>query len=188
MAPLSVSSMSVSWVRLRWHTRRTFQSAMRRFGVRTAALIVSGLAALASVLVMTQLQKDWQALEKSVQLLGATPPAGQPPIQVRDMQAETLEALARFEARLPNVSDVPQSLADLFEIASSQKLVLLRGEYKWQTERHGAFQRYQMSLPVRGDPQAIQDFIRLAMIELPTLSFEAIQIKRDRIVSAPIQI
>ncbi|RYY65772.1 MAG: hypothetical protein EOO24_54680 [Comamonadaceae bacterium] len=91
--------------------------------------------------------------------------------------------LAKFEEVLLPHEDIPDALNELFELAAAEKLVLAKGEYRLQIDDSGRFVRYRMALPVRGNAAALQRFIEQALVDRPSLAFESVQLKRERIQS-----
>ena len=78
-------------------------------------------------------------------------------------------------------------MKNLISLATDSGLLLARGEYKAQAEMQGGFLRYGMTLPVKGDPQAIHTFILTALAQNRTLALEGIQFKREQIESPEIE-
>lgn len=169
----------MSAVHLLWSLRRAGRVALRRLGwggVLVAALLPVLLAMAA---VEWQLRQSAQAaavdarFAVSQRLAQAGLPTGGP----RSLDQE----LDAFDAQLPPVDDAMQVLADLFLLAEKHQLVLARGEYRLQPDKAGGFVRLKMSLPVKGDARVVQRFVNEAMRTHPSLAFDALALKRDRI-------
>lgn len=72
---------------------------------------------------------------------------------------------------------IDQSLARLYGIASASGLDLRTAEYRLAETRH-RFQRYEISLPVRGSYGQVRLFIESSLRELPTLSLDRANLRR----------
>jgi len=103
-----------------------------------------------------------------------------------DPRAESRSRVRVFETLLPPSDDIPQVLQDLLRLAEDEHLVLMRGDYHSQIDSAGGFLRYRMTLPIKGDSQAVLRFIRAALRAYPTLALESLQFSRERIDSGEI--
>jgi len=103
--------------------------------------------------------------------------------EVKVVELPEAMAVARdlndFQKSLLSFSDIPDALRDLIVLAQKKNLVLSRGEYQMQVDQRGQFLRYQMTLPVRGEAQAVERFILEALLQHKTMALEAVQFKRE---------
>ena len=58
--------------------------------------------------------------------------------------------------------------------------MIARGEYKPVLDSAGSFLRYRMTLPIKGESDAINRFVQAALLAEPALVLESIQFRRDR--------
>jgi hypothetical protein len=184
MAPLNpggrpLLSNAAGW--LRWEGRRSGRRFLRRHGASGVLLLVcSLLLGLAWGLERQQAA----ALQARVRQPGAS--------GTSDPSAETAlpDAGARmrhFEATLLAHDELPSQVQDLINLAEAAHLSVSRGEYRPQVDAKGGFLRYRMNLPVRGDGQAVHDFIETALRTHPALGLESIQFQRPQIESVDIE-
>ena len=100
-------------------------------------------------------------------------------------------ALRAFIESLPATDAPPEVVQGLFDLAAQQGLRLARGSYRLQPEPAAAFARYRMTLPVQGEPAAVERFVQDALLAWPSLAVESIQFKRapggGRVLEARIQ-
>jgi hypothetical protein len=89
--------------------------------------------------------------------------------------------LEAFEAHLPQGQERMQVLSDLFQLAEEHKLVLARGEYQLQHDEKAQLDSFRITLPVKGDPAAVQRFLQGALTLNRALAFEALTLKREQI-------
>lgn len=188
MAGMTWPSKSGAMQRLVWEWRRRAQLFVWRFGglgvLTLACMLISGAA-----LIIVQQQAKMLSQMRSALPSVAHPQAVQP---ISDNAAENLSRrgltrLQAFDAYLLPHDEIPDALKNIFSLATDSNLLLARGEYKAQAEMQGGFLRYGMTLPVKGDPQAIHTFILTALVQNRTLALEGIQFKREQIESKEIE-
>lgn len=168
--------MKLAWIG--WTLRRGGARLLRRAGWGRL-LIACFLVLLVSIWaahwhLRTKLRAEQRAsaiAAKKPQAPGLWAPANRTLDQ--DLQA--------FEARLPSTDEGMQILAALFTLAEKHKLALARGDYKLQPDATANFVRFRMSLPMKGEARVIQRFVQEAMLAHPTLAFDSITFKRDRV-------
>lgn len=88
-----------------------------------------------------------------------------------------------FQNHLLPHDEIPDVVQSLLKLAEEEKLWISRGEYRPQIDLQGDFLRYRMTLPVKGDAQAIYRFMRAALRTQKALALESVQFKRERIQS-----
>lgn len=104
----------------------------------------------------------------------------------------TTEAIHRFYAQFPVGESLPACLGLIDKIATKQRLVLNRGDYKLtpisqlQT-KHGAFLRYEIVLPVTGQYTQIRQFVAQVLHELPALALNDMQLQRENAQSPSVE-
>ncbi|MGE0331382.1 MAG: hypothetical protein AB7P37_11875 [Ramlibacter sp.] len=161
-----------------WSVRRGARVTLRRVG--WGAVLASAL--LAVLLALAAL--DWHLRRAAQAAVAGDPAAGQPLLQAAPLAGSRRsldEELDAFAAQLPPADEAMQVLGDLFVLAEKHQLVLARGEYRLQPEKAGGFVRLKMSLPVKGQARVVQRFVNEAMRAHPSLAFDALALKRDRI-------
>lgn len=175
----------MSVVNLLWSLRRAGRVALRRLGWGGVLVAVLVPVLLAMAALEGQLRQSAQAaagearLDASQRLSQARLPTGGP----RSLDQE----LDAFDAKLPPVDEAMQVLGDLFLLAEKHQLVLARGEYRLQPDKAGGFVRLKMSLPVKGDARVVQRFVNEALRAHPSLAFDALALKRDRIDAGTVE-
>lgn len=169
--------------RIRWEGRRGIRTLGHRFGVVGAALALCGLTTLFSY------AWRWQQIEElrraSTQLQQALKPAAPSERDARD--AAIQGHLAAFEARLVAFEDSPLVLQGLIDEAKAQGLSLPRGAYLPTVDRDGGFLRYQMTLPLKGQAEAVPRFIVNVLASHKSLALESAQFKRERGASQDVE-
>ena len=164
----------------RWHWVRLSQ---RRCAAPAALLAALALATVAAV-------AHWhvgQRLEASLATVAAQART-QPELPAG---VGSRAALRAFIESLPATDVPPEVVQGLFDLAAQQGLRLARGSYRLQPEPAAAFARYRMTLPVQGEPAAVERFVQEALLAWPSLAVESIQFKRapggGRVLEARIQ-
>jgi Tfp pilus assembly protein PilO len=66
-------------------------------------------------------------------------------------------------------------------IAERDGLVLQQAEYKAERDKSGKLTRFQMSLPLKGEYQAIRRFLADLSAELQIVSLEQVQFERQKV-------
>lgn len=170
-----------------WETKRVAKKLTRHAGIWGWGGLICLFLSVAACIVIT-LEKHRIGLLKidvitqatQVAKTRATRPTGTP----KDDNRVRLKA---FEDVLPAYEAIPGIVAKLLEQASQQKLQIMRGEYKPQMNNHGQFLRYQMTLPVKGNAQAIHRFMALALKNEATLALESVEFKREQLESSEVE-
>jgi len=98
------------------------------------------------------------------------------------------EARQRLLAAFPETAALSAELGRLVELAEKQGLMLSGGDYRLQPAKDGAlFDRYQLTLPVKGDYRAVRTYLKRVRADFPGLAIEDIALRRDSIASAEIE-
>lgn len=166
----------------RWELLHFICAFQRRFGLIGLVIIVGVMITTVSWVIYLQqanvLKQIYSSHSKNSNLTYKYQQ-----VEGSDSRAQ-LQAFENFLIPHEQIPDVVQSLMSL---ASSVHLVLVRGEYKQQSDVQGGFMRYQMSLPVKGEAQAIYRFISLALKKHQTLALNNVQFKRAGIESKEVE-
>lgn len=133
-------------------------------------------AATGYALVLQPLQRDLAGIER--RLAVARERAKKDPMQA---PLKTIEAdpLAAFYAKFPTLPAVPELVANLEMLARKNGVSLDSGEYALADERGAKVQRYEVSLPVRGNYGQIRAFVHEALGATPTAALESVTLRRD---------
>ena len=91
------------------------------------------------------------------------------------------EQLAAFYQLFPSEHDATDSVGAIAAIAQRDGLGLQQAEYKVERDKTGRLIRFQMSLPLKGDYQAIHRFLAHLRAELPIVSLEQVQFDRQKV-------
>jgi hypothetical protein len=186
MVGMNTGSGAMPWFdqalgRATWECTRLARIVSRRFGLlgwfAMACMAVAVLAAVQGHRARSQLDSARRQLAE----LNSTTVR---PAQSR-MQAPT--HLTAFEEILLAHDDIPATVQDILELAQAQHLSITRGDYRPQIDTKGSFMRYRMTLPVKGDAQAIHRFVLAALRAHRALAFESAQFKRERIESSDVE-
>jgi len=168
--------------RAAWESRRLAQAMSRRFGW-PGWVVLAGLLLAATAAV--------QSRRQAVLLADAQHRlAEQHAAPVRALEPRGTDAAAKllaFDDILLADSDIPELVRHLLELAEQEHLAIVRGDYKPQVDVPGRFMRYRMTLPVKGDAQAVHRFMLAALRAHRTLALESAQFKRERIESAEVE-
>lgn len=185
MAGLASKALRVAVGRALWEGKRQIRRGYRRIGV-------TGLVFIAAVAASGPIWLQWRHA-------GLRLEEAQHALQVAEAQNPALEQqnpgdvdvgrqrLQEFDQLLPAHDHIPDTLQDIFRLADTEGLTLQRGDYKVEPDDQGGFVRYRMTLPVKGDAQAIYRFIRSALEAHKTLALDSIQFRRERIESRDVE-
>lgn len=119
--------------------------------------------------------------------LDALDRAGGPP--ARSPAADTVESrpggarmqLARFYRHFEREEPLTDHLAALYALARKTGLALDSAEYRWQRGGDRKFDRYRVVLPLQGSYRSVRVFVAAALREIPTMSVEQVQFRRQDI-------
>ncbi len=136
----------------------------------TACLL--GAAALWAKALQLDAQRDAVFADARTVARAAQPAASAP--------QELAQALELFYATLPESSDAAVAVRQLFDVAQKHSLVLERGEYRVVRDAQARVARYQMILPVKGNPRDVQAFIVDALNGTRLLTLDAVSFRRER--------
>ena len=97
------------------------------------------------------------------------------------------EQLARFYQLFPRDKDLPVWLEKIFDSAEKQGIGLDQGEYKVTRDKEGGLVRFQMTFPVKGEYPRIRKYLSSLMTDIPTLSLQQVQFKRQKVGDAIVE-
>ncbi len=97
------------------------------------------------------------------------------------------EQLARFYRMFPQEQDLPRRMETIFASAQNHGIALEQGEYKVSRGNEGGLVRFQMTFPVKGDYRQIRKYLSSLMADVPTLSLQQVQFKRQKVGDAEVE-
>jgi hypothetical protein len=97
------------------------------------------------------------------------------------------ETRQRLLERFPDESELNAELGRLIALAGEQGLHVPSGDYRLLPAKGGLFDRYVLSLPVKGNYRAIRQYVGAARREFPDLAVEDISLRRDNIGNAEVE-
>ena len=87
--------------------------------------------------------------------------------------------LARFDALLPSLHDLPAVLARVHADAARHGVELSEGQFKLSIEPDTRIARYQISFPVKAGYAATREFVRNVMQDTPAMALEELSFERS---------
>jgi hypothetical protein len=87
--------------------------------------------------------------------------------------------LARFDALLPSLHDLPAVLARVEADATQHGVELSEGQFKLTIEPGHRIARYQITFPVRAGYAATREFVRQVMQDTPAMALEELSFERS---------
>ncbi len=132
-----------------------------------------------------QAQQKLAATRYSAQVLQAQ--SGQSGQGAGANQRSREEQLAQFYQLFPQDKDLPQSMEKIFNSALSHGIGLEQGEYKVTRDKEGGLVRFQMTFPVKGDYPRIRKYLTALLADIPALSLQQVQFKRQRVGDAMVE-
>ena len=170
--------------RTRPNLKLSFELFLHRQGKAWLMLcLLGGLAMVAAVLEITKGYWQWQGLvvqlESSQQQLRQLQMAAQP----------TAKEAAALETERAMQSDklVEADLNKIFEIAFKSELELPQGDYQWSVDPNSPFRKYQISYPVVGEYQNVENFVTQVLLALPWAALNGYEIRRNSISETEVQ-
>ncbi|HLO96364.1 MAG TPA: hypothetical protein VK195_18805 [Burkholderiaceae bacterium] len=156
--------------RWQWALSQALARLRRSWGGWVWGWALVGLLLPASALLWSWQQQRLQAQRIAWQQAGELAHAAHP----HASPADTGTADIRLAAR----AQVPELLGQLLTLASGQGLRVEGGSYQWQQRDAEPFQRFVMTLPVKGAATPLFAFIQAATRGNGSLALEAAAIKR----------
>jgi hypothetical protein len=150
---------------------------LRRRG-RGAAMVAGVLLALAGAALQMFGTRDLEARLEAIEDSIGVRPAGPAP----DLRTESPRMqLAAFYRHFERPDPVTDHLATLYVLARQSGLVLDAAEYRLQRNTDRKFDRYQVVLPLTGSYGSVRVFVTAALREIPTMSVDQLQFRRQEI-------
>ncbi len=75
----------------------------------------------------------------------------------------------------------------IFASAQSHGIELEQGEYKVTRDKEGGLVRFQMTFPVKGNYPQIRKYLTALKADIPTLSLQQVQFKRQKVGDAMVE-
>ena len=138
-------------------------------GLGMAALLVLGAALAFSALVVQPLEAKSRSVAARLARSHAVP-GESPSSAAADKVAELYDYLAKPE-------QTTDWLAKLYAIGQATGVQLASASYR--SERAGRLERYQIVLPVSGSYAQMREFLDRALAEIPVLSLDQMNLKRE---------
>jgi hypothetical protein len=167
-----------------WETRRAARAFMRRFGAVGFMLLACLFAGAAAWVVE---QRELRILVALTHQLAAQQDRPSMKAMAEPGKDDGQTRLQAFEDQLLAHEAIPRVVQDLMNLADDARLSIVRGEYRPQADLQGRFMRYRMTLPVKGDAQAVHGFMHAALRAQRMLALESVQFKRERIDSPEVE-
>lgn len=167
--------------RLRWffHRGLDFLGTPGVFGLGLLACCLAGYLAvlqpaqyrLAELRSQADSRRAELARNKTAQMATVTPEA----------------RLSHFYQRFPLQVATPAQLEKLYAAAEASGITLEQGEYRPVSGGGGKFERYQISLPVKGSYPQIRKFIDRLLADLPAASLDGVSFQRQQIGATQVE-
>ena len=93
---------------------------------------------------------------------------------------------AAFYRDFPAQDEVTRWVERIYDAAAAERLSLARGEYVLTPVKDTRLNRYQISLPVRGDYGQIRRFLAAAQAAVPKLGLDDLDLQRQEIGEAQV--
>jgi hypothetical protein len=87
----------------------------------------------------------------------------------------------RLLDRFPTEAQLNAELGSLIELAGKEGLKIPSGDYRLVPGKDGLFDRYVLTLPVKGGYQTIRHYVAAVRKEFPDLAVEDISLRRENI-------
>ena len=173
------NAFSAGWLRL-----RIALAAASPVVLGAVVLCIGAAGALAWLLPARALVEEGRVLARRTAALPAAPVQADP----ASRQPATDEYhLALFHEALGERRHAEQHVKTLFALAARSGLSLRQGEYKAAFERNARLHTYQVTLPVKGNYDAIWQFALAALRTMPFAALDEISFRRDAIGEAEVE-
>lgn len=163
------------------------RSAIERLGLVTVAgIMLLAVAVLGHVLAVLPRERELAALQAQADEMQARLKTGTS--LSRRPKESSVGQLATFYAFFPGPETVPQWLGKINAAAKANGIVLRTGEYRLERRGEQKLSRYQITLPVVGSYTQVRGFIAGVLAEVPAAAIDEIQMRRDNIASATLEV
>jgi hypothetical protein len=167
-----------------WEGRRGLRGFTRRFGLPGWIVVCASLVMLMGLTVRDAESDRLAGLRAQLSAKALTADVNRPAAPKALTGRAQLQA---FADRLPGHDDIPTAIQDLLNLAEDEGLTMAKGDYRPETDVAGGFLRYRLTLPVKGNAQAVYRYVQRALNKQPTLALETIAFKRERIESVEME-
>ena len=155
-----------------WDVRRFVHRGGKYLGMGGILSLVLLVLATGVLLVAGHMRNELAVME--------TPNAALKASQALDREVESdATRLEEFRALLEAPEATPDLIKDLVTLGDKSGLALTKGEYRREVDAVGGFQRYRLTLPVEGDPDAVMAFVINAVKHHPNLALETVDFHRE---------
>lgn len=167
---------------LHWQFDRLMSTLIRTGWLFPCVLLICTASVALAGYLLLQARHDWasSARERNVLLHANATSAVEPNRALANRIGAVLN-------QLPEATDGPQALADIFDLAQKENLTLNRGDYSQLPVDVAGIARFRMTFPVKGDAQNVERFLFKALENHRGLSFESIQVKRLGVESSVVE-
>ena len=169
----------------RWFLVQQGSRLRRRVGIAGLIAMAGFTAAVAFAAWDRYLQHELRsvatqlAFQNHARSFDAQAVAMRPAPEDEDDAAQVRERLRSFDRGLPAFDEVGDSLNDILRGAERHNLKVVHGEYHTTSDETADFARYEMSLPVSGDPAAIQALLAETLRAQNFLAVEHLRVQRS---------
>jgi hypothetical protein len=181
MTEMGGSALIAALQRSVWEICRLDLSFRRRFGIAGYLVPVCLIVSCFSLLLQHSMIQSEQRYRHPSTLL-------KPPQKDEGYQSDARVRMAAFEQHLLPHEQIPDVIQALLDLADTEHLAISRGEYKSFVDVEGQFLRYRVTMPVKGNSQAIYRFIKEALHTQGSLALESVQFKRERIQASEMDV
>ena len=171
----ALRSRRISWT---WELYRTTRIVSWALGIWGWILLCTAILSTTAFFVAQHYKSEkahWQTLKEANRSTSGDSSA----ISARPRLEEIEDGVHSFERILLPVDEVPQSLADLLNLAKDRGLSIPRAEYQTSEDLAGRYMRYRMIMPIKGNGSAIYRYMQAALKQHKYLVLESATFSRD---------
>ncbi|MCB5190626.1 hypothetical protein LG198_07805 [Methylobacillus arboreus] len=178
---MTQQALDLKW--LQWAAHR-MQYRLGWPGMAAIVLMLSTLYMIAGWIFplqteMAEIRRDLQAQQAALRLN---------PQPQRQEAASPEQALAQelreFDTRFPAIEKLPDELGVLFRLAEGHGLQVVKGEYSLAEKKQGNVRRFEASVPVQGNYQAVKALVLDVLDALPNVALAELSFERGEAVDA----
>ena len=92
----------------------------------------------------------------------------------------------RLLERFPSEDQLNAELGRLIDLATKQDVKLPNGDYRLVPGKDGLFDRYVLTLPVKGSYQSIRKYVAAVRVEFPDIAVDDLSLRRENIGSSEV--
>jgi hypothetical protein len=158
-----------------WYLRR-YADRLGIVGITGVVILIASL--IFCVAVILPLKKEVYDAGNNLARLSDKSPA---------LSIEQMNKLGEFYGFFPKADAMTDSLNKIYHIAGTQNLGLEQGDYHLIKDPNNKLTRYEINLPVKGGYLQIRQFLAKTLKEIPNLSLDNVNFKRQKIHDAAIE-